>query len=145
MLKKLLSKRAISARGKFEKAPFKNCLFIDDHFLDIFMNTKTVQTVNFAENSVSVKFAKEALKILQDKKIVPDLILVDIMMREMDGFDFVEQYKQIGLDIKKTKIYMLSSSEDPADIKRAEDDKCITGFIQKPLTPQKLMELGRCA
>ena len=125
---------------KKKAKPYKNCLLIDDNFLDNFITSKMIETTKFAENFVVCKYAEEALKMLKDKFIIPDMIFVDIMMRDMNGFDFIEAYKEIGIP-GDTKIYMLSSSVDPADHKRVAEDPYITEFIQKNLTPEKLFAL----
>ncbi|MGF7082777.1 response regulator [Mucilaginibacter sp. UYCu711] len=123
--------------------PYKNCLLIDDNFLDNFITTKIIERVNFAENFVVTQFPEDALKMLREKFITPDLIFVDIMMRGMNGFDFIEEYKKIGFNRKHTKIFMLSSSANLADINRAKADKSITGYINKNLTTEKLLEIAQ--
>lgn len=120
--------------------PYKHCLLIDDNFLDNFITSKMIETTEFAENFVVCKYADEALKMLEDKFIIPDMVFVDIMMRDMNGFEFIEAYKKLGIP-KNTKIYMLSSSNDPADHKRVAEDPDITEFIKKNLTPEKLLNL----
>ncbi|MGF7081481.1 response regulator [Mucilaginibacter sp. UYCu711] len=126
---------------KKKNKPYQNCLLIDDNFLDNFITTKMIEHTKFADNFVVSKFAEDALTMLRDKFIAPDLVFVDIMMRGMNGFEFIEEYKKIGIDRKQTKIFILSSSVDPEDLKRAKDDPDITGFIHKNLTPEKLLEI----
>lgn len=125
---------------KKKAKPYNHCLLIDDNFLDNFITSKMIETTEFAENFVVCKYADEALKMLEDKFIVPDMVFVDIMMRGMNGFEFIEAYKKLGIP-KHTKIYMLSSSSDPADQKRVEEDPYITELIKKNLTPEKLLRL----
>jgi len=125
---------------KKKAKPYNHCLLIDDNFLDNFITSKMIETTEFAENFVVCKYADEALKMLEDKFIVPDMVFVDIMMRGMNGFEFIEAYKKLGIP-KHTKIYMLSSSSDPADQKRVDEDPYITELIKKNLTPEKLLRL----
>jgi len=57
----------------------------------------------------------------------------------MDGFEFLALYDKLVIAKENTKVYLLSSSLDPADIKKSADNKYITQFLHKPLT-QKILE-----
>ena len=70
------------------------------------------------------------------------VILLDIKMPEMDGFEFLETFERMEDDIKqKTQIFMLSSSLDPFDIERAERHKYVKKLLGKPLPAHLLGEL----
>jgi DNA-binding NtrC family response regulator len=125
----------------FVTPPFKNCLFIDDQSIDNHFATLIVNAMNFAENFFVLKYPKEALKLLKDGIIEPDLIFVDSKVGDMNGSDFVKEYKQIGIDPARTKIYMLEPADAPTAI-RATNDDFIAGFVQKHLTPEKLMKIA---
>jgi CheY-like chemotaxis protein len=74
----------------------------------------------------------------------PDLILLDINMPVMDGWDFMRQYG--GLDEARKRrimIVMLSTSANPDDRERALTIPDIADFRTKPLTPQALQEMLR--
>lgn len=71
------------------------------------------------------------------------VILLDLNMPLMSGWDFLERFE--GLDDiikKKLKIYILSSSVDPRDKKRAEEDKNVIDYIVKPLTKEAIMHIS---
>jgi CheY-like chemotaxis protein len=126
----------------FKKKPYRSCLIIDDNFIDNIISTKIIERANFAENFVVSKSPIEALQMLRERFIRPDIVFVDIRMKGMNGFEFIQEYKKIGIDNKKTKIYMLSSSIDPTDVQRARDNQDITGFITKNLTEKTLSEIS---
>ena len=123
--------------------PYKNCLLIDDNNLDHFINLKIIERADFAENFVVTRSPKDALKMLRDKFIIPDLIFFDIIMPDMNGFEFIKEYKKIGIDKKRTKIFILSSSINPTDIKKATDNDYITGYIFKTLTQNVLQKIAQ--
>ncbi|WP_429382219.1 response regulator [Mucilaginibacter sp. UYCu711] len=123
--------------------PYKNCLLIDDNLLDNSITIKMIERANFAENFVVTHSPEDALKMLREKFITPDLVFVDIRMRIMNGFDFIEEYRKIGINRHYTKIFILSSSLRPADIQRATKDNDITGYILKTLTDNVLLEIAR--
>lgn len=118
---------------------FKLCLLIDDNFIDNFVTRKILETSNFAEQIIVIQSAPEAIAQIQAKKILPDVIFLDIRMPFMDGFEFLKEFDSLHLDDnKQIKIFMLSSSLDPVDFKLSNENKYITQFIHKPLTHKAL-------
>ncbi len=60
----------------------------------------------------------------------------------MDGFEFLQEYDKLDIDKDSVKVFMLSSSLDPTDLRRSLANKYITQFIHKPLTKKVLEELS---
>jgi len=120
---------------------FKICLLIDDNYIDNFVTRKIIESSNFAESIVVVRSATEAITSLSEGKVKPDVIFLDVRMPLMSGFEFLEEYDKINIDKSDIKIFMLSSSLDPMDMRKSTDNKYITRFIHKPLTQKALEEL----
>lgn len=73
---------------------------------------------------------------------VPDLILLDINMPLMNGFEFLDQYHNKGYDKElPTKISMLSSSGIESDMKASLNYKGVIDYITKPLSEEALNRL----
>ena len=122
-------------------ACFKTCLLIDDNYIDNFVTRKIIEGSNFVESITVVRSATEAITALQNGTIKPDVIFLDVRMPLMGGFEFLEEYEKIDIDKDAVKIFMLSSSLDPLDLRKSTDNKYITQFIHKPLTQKALEEL----
>ncbi|WP_428328529.1 response regulator [Mucilaginibacter sp.] len=120
---------------------FETCLLIDDNYIDNFVTRKILEGSNFAGNIIVVRSATEAINSLKDGIVKPDVIFLDVRMPLMSGFEFLEEYDKIDIDKSEIKIFMLSSSLDPVDLKKSADNKYITQFIHKPLTQKALEEL----
>jgi CheY-like chemotaxis protein len=119
---------------------YKTCLLIDDNFIDNFVTRKILQSSNFAESIVVCQSATEAIDFIVKKEVQPDVIFLDVRMPYMDGFEFLAEYDKLEIDNKdQIKIFMLSSSLDPVDVRMSTQNKYITQFIHKPLT-YKLLE-----
>ena len=118
-------------------------LLIDDNPIDLMLNEKIVNTAYPSAEILKKKSALEALDYLKTHlHSPPTYILLDIRMPLMDGFGFIEKYQEFAETLKdNTIVLMVSSSIDPVDIKRAETNPLIAGFITKPLSIDKLKNL----
>jgi CheY-like chemotaxis protein len=120
---------------------FKTCLLIDDNYIDNFVTRKILEGGNFAETITVVRSATEAISFLREGSVKPDVIFLDVRMPLMSGFEFLEEFDKINIDKSNIRIFMLSSSLDPLDMRKSTDNKYITQFIHKPLTIKALEEL----
>lgn len=112
-------------------------LLIDDNAIDQIvtvqllkkkLNLTTVDTVNNGKEGIEwlLKYKSNSEEIL--------LILLDIKMPEMDGFEFLAEFDLLKAEISaEPEIFMLSSTLDPNDIMRAESNKYVTTLLSKPL------------
>ncbi len=122
--------------------PYKTCLLIDDNYIDNFVTRRILEASHFAEQIIVRQSPAEAINSLRDGVIKPDVIFLDIRMPMMSGFEFLQEYDQLGINKSDIKIFMLSSSLDPVDMRQSESNKYITQFIHKPLTIKALEELS---
>jgi CheY-like chemotaxis protein len=121
--------------------PYKTCLLIDDNYIDNFVTRKVLESSHFAEQIIVRQSPTEAISSLSEGTIKPDVIFLDIRMPTMSGFEFLQEYDTLLIDKSRIKIFMLSSSLNPTDIKESMGNKYITHFIHKPLTVKALEEI----
>ncbi len=122
---------------------YKTCLLIDDNYIDNFVTRRILEGSNFADKVIVTQSATEAIQSLRSGSVQPDVIFLDIRMPLMGGFEFLQEYEKIDIQGKDDiKIFMLSSSLDPADMKKSINNKFITQFIHKPLTQKALDEIN---
>jgi CheY-like chemotaxis protein len=122
---------------------YKKCLLIDDNYIDNFVTRRILESSNFAEEIAVRQSANEAISALKDGSVKPDVIFLDLRMPLMNGFEFLNEFEKIEFEGKDNiKIFMLSSSLDPTDVKRSTENKYVVQFIHKPLTHKILEELG---
>jgi CheY-like chemotaxis protein len=66
---------------------------------------------------------------------LPDVILLDLYMPEMDGWAFLNEYSTIKDQLlKKIDVYIISSSNHPRDLDRAESFQDVKEYLVKPVT-----------
>ena len=121
---------------------YKTCLLIDDNYIDNFVTSRLLENCNFAESIEIYQSSAEAIESLRNGKLTPDVIFLDIRMPVMDGFEFLVEYDKLEIEKQSVKIFMLSSSLDPNDMRRSLANKYVTQFLHKPLTKKILEELS---
>jgi CheY-like chemotaxis protein len=121
-----------------------NLLVIDDDDINIFIIKKIVEKTGYAVNMVSRSNGQLAIEYLssaqENKEQFPDLMLIDINMPILNGWEFIEAFEAQNIT-SATDMYMLSSSVYENDIEKAKGYKTVKGFISKPLSLDRLKEL----
>lgn len=121
-----------------------NLLVIDDDDINIFIIKKIVEKTGFSVNMVAKTNGQLAIDYLQevaeDSASFPHLMLIDINMPVLNGWEFIEAYEKMDIT-KSVDMYMLSSSVYENDIEKAKTYKVVKGFISKPLSIDRLIEL----
>lgn len=118
---------------------------VDDDPLYNFGIKKLFEYSSFAEQSLFYKNGQEAIdglsEIIEKGLSIPNVILLDINMPIMNGWQFLEEFKNRGMDIHAIQIFVVSSSINQDEINRANAYDCVNGYIFKPLTMDKIQEL----
>ncbi len=130
------------------KERFRQVLVIDDDFSSLFLAQLTLKDMQVAGKVTALQSAEAGLTFLKenclpdpDKDSCPDLILLDINMPVMDGFDFLEELQRLGQqNLIRRVIVALTSSNSPIDRQRMQAYG-VRHFVVKPLTEEKVTEL----
>lgn len=124
----------------------KNLTLIDDDDIFVFLTKKAIENTNLVEfikvfgNGLDgINFIKENC---DDVDSLPEVILLDLSMPIMDGWQFLDEFTKLIPKIeKKITIYICSSSISPSDILLAKKNNAVSDYIIKPVTKEKLTEL----
>ncbi len=119
---------------------------IDDDPIFVFGIKKIMELIDFCKNLMVFSDGEEALNnlkaIISANEKLPDVILLDLNMPILDGWQFLEEFVKIPCK-KKIIIYIVSSSVDPQDVLRAKSFELVSDYIVKPVTVEKLKEVLR--
>lgn len=118
-------------------------IIVDDSTFDLRINSGIAGHARLFKQILCFSSGETALDFLAENinnaNIFPHLIFLDIQMPEMDGFEFLEKYDRFPAEFKgKSKIVMLSSTDDLRDIVRAESNRNVTKLLRKPLQLKEL-------
>lgn len=120
-------------------------LLIDDNPDDNFFHERIIRKCDLAQLVMSKTSALEALLYIKNIKAheaPPDLILLDINMPGMNGWEFLEEYQKLDAELKsKAVVVMLTTSQNPDDKSKAESMPVVSDFKTKPLSKESLEEI----
>lgn len=124
----------------------KTLTLVDDDDIFVFLTTKIIEQTNLIDLIKVFGNGLDAINFLKENKnnvdALPDIILLDLSMPIMNGWQFLEEYNKLNPTIgKKITIYICSSSISPDDITRAKTISEVSDYIIKPITKDKLIDL----
>ncbi|GAL84645.1 chemotaxis protein CheY [Sporocytophaga myxococcoides] len=119
---------------------FNTILLVDDDFVNNFITERTLRRSNIAREVKTVRNGEEALTFLTEQiNRTPELIILDVNMPEMNGIDFLKNFKKMVLE-KNIKVVLLTSVISPGQ----ESSISRLGFediMIKPFTEEKLLKI----
>ena len=120
----------------------KSVLLVDDDSTSNFMAQLLLEDLNVVEQISITLNGQEALDYIQTHctaDTCPNLILLDINMPVMNGFEFLEHFRQLPVS-GQIQVVMLTSSVYHKDMEKAKNYQ-INYYVSKPLTTEKLKEI----
>jgi CheY-like chemotaxis protein len=127
---------------------YNHVLLIDDSEIDVLVCRRLMELMHFALHVTITSTAEEAVDFLKNEVTnadqAPQLILLDMHLPGMSGFDFIKVFKTLPEYIlNKTKIVVLSVFQKQEDIDRLFENTFVTGQLDKPLTQESLRTLAK--
>ncbi|KAB7730404.1 response regulator [Rudanella paleaurantiibacter] len=126
--------------------PIRCILLVDDDPDDNFLHRMIIEDSGYCDTVKVAETGHQALQYLVDTSSTnycsPDVILLDINMPGMNGFEFLEEYEKLDpVYHAKVVLMMLTTSLNPDDEHRAHRHGVVNGYKSKPLTRQMLDDI----
>lgn len=122
----------------------KRVFLIDDDDVFVFLTKKIIERSGtdvslsvFSNGQEGIEYIKE---IADKEDLLPDVILLDLNMPVMDGWDFLQAYQEIKF-AKHIALYIVTSSISPYEVERAKHIKEVQEFIVKPIAKEKFIDI----
>lgn len=117
---------------------------VEDDPIHLFLTKKHIELSGCVKKILICKNGKEAfdtlIKMFQNNEMLPHTIFLDINMPIWDGWQFLEEFIKIPIT-QKIKIYILTSSNDEEDYKKAVMFNLQNQYLIKPLDRLQLLEI----
>ena len=130
---------------------FGSVLIVDDDYASNYLTEIILIDLNIATHINITRNGREALNFVKENcssktAYCPELILLDINMPIMDGFEFLEEFEKLPyIQSNPIPVLLLTTSTNLKDVEKAKKFN-VAGYIEKPLTEEKfiaiLKELG---
>ena len=106
-------------------------LLIEDDRIEVMKLKRVLSKEALNHKLIEAKNGEEALTLLRDKSILPDLILLDLNMPKIDGIEFLKILKADDT-LKFIPTVVLTTSSNHNDVKQCYEIG-IAGYVLKPL------------
>ncbi len=126
-----LSLPFISINNRCRKEDFIKHILICDDVADDSLLMETILATEESEIE-TVDSGAAVLTYLETSHKKPDLLILDVMMPVMDGFEVVRHIRQ-SIEFQSLLILLVTSMSE--DIAQQNSDVKVDGFIQKPIDP----------
>ncbi len=125
---------------------FDSILLVDDDESTNYLHTMYLEEWEVTDKIFTALNGQEALDFLQSNKEFQDsqrsLILLDVNMPIMNGFEFLAEYEKLSDAYKATiVVVMLTSSLHVKDQAEANGYTELGGYINKPLSYERMVEI----
>jgi len=125
--------------------PLPAVLLVDDDPTTNFINTRLLKRLQVSNEILVALDGQQALDVLHTHcanggSTCPSLVLLDVNMPVMNGFEFLEAFMQRPPSSKSMVIVLLTSSQLDEDLVRAQHLP-VADFLNKPLTREKISEV----
>ncbi|MEQ9266123.1 MAG: response regulator [Balneolaceae bacterium] len=118
----------------------KSVLLLEDNAIEAKKVARAFEKLGFGNTLISKENGKEGLEWLEgNKEDLPGLILLDLNMPIMNGFEFLEKAKSHP-EFKKIPVVIMTTSKQPSD-KLKSFENYAAGYMVKPVRYSEFVDM----
>lgn len=118
----------------------KSVLLLEDNAIEAKKVARAFDKLGFGNTLISKENGKEGLEWLEgNKEDLPGLILLDLNMPIMNGFEFLEKAKNHP-EFKKIPVVIMTTSKQPSD-KLKSFENYAAGYMVKPVRYSEFVDM----
>lgn len=118
---------------------------IDDDLVSQFATRYCIQQSHGNFDIVTCSSGEEGIQAclssIEEYNRLPDIVFLDLVMDGMNGWDFVENLRNLFKEHKLPSIYVLSAFTNASDRAIAKKNGLISGYVDKPLSRSYLEKI----
>jgi CheY-like chemotaxis protein len=118
---------------------YKSIWLIDDNEIDNLISKKLLERFDNTINTMEFLNARQAIEEIEKGTDLPNIILLDINMPGMNGWEFLDTL--LTINVKSVHVFVYSSSIYDKDINKARSYGVVVDFVNKPLNEEKIAEI----
>lgn len=118
---------------------YKSVWLIDDNEIDNLISKKLLERFDSTISTREFLNARQAIEEIENGADLPNIILLDINMPGMNGWEFLDAL--LTTDVKNVHVFVYSSSIYDKDINKARSYGVVVDFVNKPLNEEKIAEI----
>lgn len=123
--------------------PQKKIYIIDDDPIYKLVTKKLIDKTNLFSHIKEFSNGNEAFEYFETTQDFPEIILLDLEMPEMDGWEFLTEFCKLRTELHKdSKVYIATSSIAIEDKEKAKNFICVKAFLSKPINLEKLESIA---
>ena len=108
-----------------------NILLIEDDVIEVMKLNRTISSLNLNHKIIETNSGEDALKLLENKEELPDIILLDLNMPKINGIEFLNILKADDV-LRYIPTIILTTSNNKKDLLECYN-LGIAGYVLKPL------------
>lgn len=122
------------------KSDYKTVVFIDDDREMVDIYSSILERKELSNYLIHIEDGKRGVEYLSKlkKKDLPDYILLDLYMPEMDGFKFLEEFRKLKKIKKEIEVFVCTISRRKEDRDKVMKYDFVSAFLEKPLSSEFL-------